>query len=111
MAGVEWEASCTQMRLVLEHPIGVALAFEVLLVTLWCLFPVGACNQPLVGVMVVVIHYPAILILEHAFGLRFSVAQYAASAFLMIPAWAALLYLLRMLIVAVERRSNTQGSD
>jgi hypothetical protein len=86
------------MKLIVRHPVWSSLVFEGLLALLFCFFPVGPCNQAAPGVVVVVLHIPAIFVVEHILGVEFSAWQLLLSAILMIPVWAIVLSLLHWLI-------------
>jgi hypothetical protein len=95
------------MRIFLKHPLWSGLAFEGLLVLLFCLFPAGACNSPPVGVAVIFLHYPAVFFVERALGIGFSGTQAVLSAALMIPVWIGAFFLLRSVSGYARKRTNT----
>ena len=85
------------MKFLFRYPVLSGLLLEALLILLFCLFPAGACNAPFLGIVVVYLHFPALLFVEGVLGIGFSAKQLLLSAGLMVPVWIALFFLLRWL--------------
>ncbi len=94
------------MNALLRHPIWTGLAFEGVLATLFMLFSVGPCNAPIVGVAVVVLHYPAGFFVERVLGIGFSPLQLLLSAAFMVPIWVSLLFCIRYFLSGAHGRSR-----
>ncbi len=92
------------MRFVLKYPLWSGLAWEALVVLLFCVFPYGACNSPLVGVAVVLLHYPALIFVERVLNIGSGTAL--LSAVLMIPVWIGTIYLLRFVLIHARKATN-----
>jgi len=85
---------------VLNHPILSGCIFEAILLLLFMLFPAGACNSPIVGVVVVYAHYPALFFTERVIGIYYQSAQLFLAAILMTIVWIGILYLLRRFLAS-----------
>ena len=60
------------MKLFFRYPVLSGLLFEALLILLFCLFPVGSCNAPFLGIVAVYLHFPALLFVEGVLVIGFS---------------------------------------
>lgn len=83
------------LKFILRQPIMTGLAIEAVMVFLFWFFPAGACNSPLVGVVVVYAHYPAFLFMERVLGVSDSEVQFFVSVGMMALLWIGLLFLIR----------------
>jgi hypothetical protein len=83
-----------------RHPVCGGLAIEAVLFLLFWIFPAGSCNSPLVGVIVLYTHYPALLFWGQVLGIPYSALQFYLSVILMAAVWIGLLFLLRRILKA-----------
>ena len=74
--------------------LGCGIAIESILMAVFVLFPVGSCNQPWPGVVVICLHFPGIAIAYYVFRTGWSLQQFILAAVLMVPFWSALAYML-----------------
>jgi hypothetical protein len=116
LAAVAWwlygefrEAKARFVRVLLRHPILTGVSFECVLVLLFGFFPEGPCNQPLVGVAVMYLHYPAFFVTDVVLGLDVpDLWSLALAAVLMVPVWIVLISGLSRLLRRVTKDKPTR---
>ncbi len=96
------------MRRLFRHPVLSGIGFETLLVALSLCFPVGVCNQPVVGVLVAILHLPAACFVECVLGFPPPEMEWFACVILMVPVWIVLLLLARWLADLDARDQQTE---
>jgi len=90
----------------LRHPIVCGLGVEAALVGTFLLFPVGSCNAPLPGVIVLHLHYPAFLFSQHVLHLTTDAQHLVVAPLLMAAVWISMAAAVRRLLPAKKTHSD-----